>query len=100
MFYTLDLLSGYGKIKVTEDYKEKAIFGLPMGKFQFEVMPFGLMNYPSNFQSMKDKIFSDLAFVTIYLDDVVIFYLNINERVDHRSQIFELIVARNLIVKI
>ena len=35
-------------------------------------MPFGLANAPSTFQRMMDRIFRDLPFVRVYLDDLAI----------------------------
>lgn len=47
------------------------------------MMPLGLMNTPSTFQKMMDKMFANLPFVRTYLDDVVVFYGIIEEHEDH-----------------
>lgn len=46
IFATLDLFSGYCKVRVTEHCKEKTNFVCRYETFQFEVIPFGLMNAP------------------------------------------------------
>lgn len=63
VFTTLDLFSGYWQIRLGEGCKEKTTFVCRFGTYQFEVMPFGLMNAPSTSQRMMDQIFRDLSFL-------------------------------------
>ena len=56
-----------------ENCKEKTTFICRYGTYQFEVMPFGLMNAPFTFQRMMDQVFQNLGFVRVYLDDVVVY---------------------------
>jgi len=56
VFSTLDLKSGYWQIKMDADSREKMGFICQEGHFQFEVMPFGLKNAPSDFQRAIDLI--------------------------------------------
>lgn len=83
VFTTLDLFSGYRQIRMAEDCKEKTAFICRFGTFQFEVMPFGLMNAPFTFQKVMDHLFNDLEFVHVYLDDIVIASKNIGEHEGH-----------------
>ena len=55
IFTTLDLLQGYWLMKMDEICKEKT-FICKLGNYQFEVMPFGLMNSGATFQKMIDNI--------------------------------------------
>lgn len=63
VFTTLDFFSGYWQIRMSEDCKEKTTFVCRYGTYQFEVMPFGLMNAPSTFQRMMDGLLGHLPFV-------------------------------------
>lgn len=49
IFTTLDLYSGFWRIRLSQSCKEKTIVICRLGTFQFEVMPFGLMNTPFAF---------------------------------------------------
>ncbi|XP_066430834.1 vomeronasal type-2 receptor 26-like [Eleutherodactylus coqui] len=55
------------------------------GYYEYLVMPFGLVNAPVVFQDLVKNIFRDLlhAFVVVYLDDILIFSLDIHF---HRRQ--------------
>lgn len=100
VFSTLDLFSGYWQVRMTQECKEKTTFVCRYGTFQFEVMPFGLMNAPSTFQRMMDYVFRDLLFVRVYLDDVVVFSDSMSSHVEHLFQVFEVMAKGGLKLKI
>ena len=54
LFASLELFTGYCQVRLSEEGKEMTTFVCRFGTFQFEVMPFGLMNAPSTFQRMMD----------------------------------------------
>ena len=80
--------------------QKQTTFVCRYGTFQFEVMPFGLMNAPSTFQRMIDGAFKDLPFIRVYLDDVVVFSESLDVHVDHLLQVFELIARSGLKLKL
>lgn len=100
VFTTLDLFSGYWQIRLSEACKEKTTFVCRFGTFQFEVMPFGLMNAPSTFQRMMTAILSDLPFVRVYLDDVVIFSPDLEGHMGHIREVVARIAKHGLKLKI
>ena len=56
-FTSLDLVSAYWSIPMTEEDKEKTAFTLRSGKYEFNVMPFGLTNAVATFCALMDKLF-------------------------------------------
>jgi hypothetical protein len=65
-------------------------------------MPFGLKNAPVTFQRMMDKILKEHIgeFVTVYLDDIIIYSENFNKHIEHIKKVLEKLEENNLIVKL
>ena len=69
IFSTLDLLSGYWELPVHKEDQAKTAFcpGPGFGLFQFHRIPFGLSRAAALFQTLMDRICSDLLFTTTYV---------------------------------
>ena len=62
---------------MSESSKAKTAFVTPFGKYQFEVVPFGLAQAPAYFQQLISMVLQDCSeFVMAYLDDIIIFSRN------------------------
>lgn len=85
---------------MSDECKEKTTFVCRFGMFQFEVMPFGLMNAPSTFQRMMDELLGHLAFVRVYLDGVLIFSRTLEEHIDHLRIVVNTVSSHGLKVKV
>lgn len=74
-FSALDLTQGYHQLVLHSDDVPKTAFNTHIGKYQFKVLPFGLTNAPSVFQSAMNTLFSDMLNkgVLIYLDDILVY---------------------------
>jgi hypothetical protein len=64
-------------------------FNTLWGKFSYLSMPFGLVNYGSNFKRAMDYAFFDITdvFIVRYIDNLTIF--SINDHIKHLKQNFE-----------
>ena len=56
-------------------------FLMPMGLFEYVVMPLGLTNAPATFQRLMNLTFPDLLYkcITVYLNDILIFSKDVDE---------------------
>jgi hypothetical protein len=83
-FSSLDLCCGYWQVEVDEVDKPKTAFTVgPLGFFECNRMPFRLTNSPATFQALMEKVIGDLNLKTclVYLDDIVIFSMTIEEHI-------------------
>ena len=99
-FTTLDLFSRYWQVLMENYCKEKTTFIYRFGTFQFEVMPFVLMNAPSTFQRMMDFVFRTFDYVQVYLDDVIIDPSTISEQKKHLLGVIKVISNHRLKLKV
>jgi hypothetical protein len=90
-FSTIDLASGYWQIQMDPNSKEKTTFTSKWGTWYFNVMPFGLNTAPATFQSLMDKIFSEMRwkFIANYFDDIAIFSQTYKQHLRHLRKVLE-----------
>ena len=100
VFSTLDLFQGYWQIKIDETCKEKTNFICKFGKYQFEVMSFGLKNSAAKFQRMMDNVLANVSNVKCYVDDVVIHSATEESHVMHLENVFALLLKHGLRIRL
>ena len=63
----------------------KTAFKTRWGLYEFLVMPFGVTNAPTQFMNMMNDVLDDYLdkFVLIFLDDVLVYCANLEERAEH-----------------
>jgi len=83
IFTKLDLKNGYYLICMAEGEEWKTAFKSRYGLYEYTVMPFGLCNAPSTFQSMINDVFRDMLDVGViaYMDDILIYTETVEEHV-------------------
>jgi hypothetical protein len=74
-FSIVDLQSGYHQLTLRVEDRQKAAFVTPDGLYHFKVLPFGVANGPSTFQSTMDIVLGGLHWTSclVYLDDIIIY---------------------------
>ncbi len=63
-------------------------------------MPFGLVNAPATFQSMKGRLFQGMKFVCVYLDDIVVHSKSITEHLTHLEELFKKLASHGFRMKL
>ena len=58
-YCTLDMASSYHQCELTDEAKARSAFITSFGHYQWEVMPFGLMNSPGTFQRLMNRVLQD-----------------------------------------
>jgi len=74
-FATIDLLSGYWQLGMTDRATQRSAFCTRRGLFEFTRMPFGLKGAPATFCRAMNRVFADLLWLIciVYLDDIIVF---------------------------
>jgi hypothetical protein len=80
---------------------EKTTFCTHQGHYEFLVMPFGLINAPSTFQSLMNEIFKRLLrrYVLVFFDDILIYSKSWLEHLQHISTVLQILSDHQLFVK-
>ncbi|CAJ0965184.1 unnamed protein product [Ranitomeya imitator] len=100
-FTKIDLRGAYNLVRIRQGDEWKTAFNTPEGHFEYLVMPFGLANAPSVFQSFMHDIFREYLdkFLIVYLDDILIFSDDWESHVRQVRMVFQVLRANSLVVK-
>lgn len=100
-YTTLDLAQGYHQVPMHPDHQSKTAFSTDKGHFEFLRVPFGLKGAPATFQRLMNTVLTGLnglkAFV--YLDDIIIYALNITDHSKKLEEVFTRLREFNLKLK-
>lgn len=102
LFISLDLASGYYQIPIEEQSKDKTAFVTPDGQFEYNRMPFGLVNAPSVFQRAINKILNQarVKYALIYMDDILIPAKTFEEGLLRLEEVLRLLKEGGLTLKL
>lgn len=102
IFSKLDLRAGYHQVRVHPGDVKKMAFCTHDGHFEFLVIPFGLTNAPSIFNSLKKLTFRQVLrkFVVIFFDDILIYHSDWHSHFLHLRKVFTRLHSHQLFAKL
>eukprot|EP00253_Pinus_taeda_P025497 PITA_25497 len=90
-FRKIDLKLGYHQVPIEPSNVWKNAFKAKEGLFEWLVMPFRFMNFPTTFMRLMDDILWPFtnSFVVVYLDYILIFSQSWEEHLHHIRQVLQ-----------
>jgi len=89
VFSKIDLRSGYYQLLIKEQDAPKTTFRTRYGHYEFLVMPFGLINAPTVFMDLMNRVFWPYfdKIVVVFIDDILIYSRSYLEHKQHLRQV-------------
>lgn len=87
VYSTIDIKDGYHRFRLREEERNWIAFRWNRVHYRFTCAPFGIKTMTSLFQRVMDKIFGDLTYVAVYVDDITIFSENPVTHVYHLVEV-------------
>ena len=99
VFSKFDMKSGFWQIQIREFDRYKIAFTTPFGHYEWNVMPFGLKNAPSEFQNIVNEIFNPFSnHAIVYINDVLIFSESLDQHWRHLRAFLQIVKLNGLVV--
>nr|GFA67045.1 putative reverse transcriptase domain-containing protein [Tanacetum cinerariifolium] len=93
--------SGYHQLRVREEDVPKTAFRTRYGHYEFQVMPFGLINAPAIFMDLMNRVCKPYLdkFIIVFIDDILIYSKDKKEHEEHLKAILKLLKKEELYAK-
>ena len=99
VFSKFDMKSGFWQVEIRESDRYKTAFTTPFGHYEWNVIPFGLKNVPSEFQNIMNETFNPFSSHSIvYIDDVLIYSKSIDQHWRHLNSFLNTVKINGLVV--
>ena len=98
IFTHLDCTRGFYQIKMDEGAKQYTAFTTHEGLYEWNVMPFGLVNSTATFVKMMGIILNKVPCVRHYVDDICIFTESWEEHIRILRDLFNILRTHNITV--
>jgi hypothetical protein len=101
VFSKIDLCSGYYQIKIRSSDIPKTAFSTRYVLYEYLVMSFGLTNAPAYFMYLMNSVYMQELdkFVVIFIDDILIYSKNSEDRVKHLHVVLQKLRDHHLYAK-
>nr|GFA35771.1 putative reverse transcriptase domain-containing protein [Tanacetum cinerariifolium] len=101
VYSKINLRLGYHQLRVRDEDIPKTTFKTRYGHCEFQVMPFGLTNAPTVFMNLMNYVGKPYLdkFLIVFIDDILIYSRNKEERANHLRIILELLKKEKLHAK-
>ena len=101
IYSVLDMAQGFFQLPLHPETKHKTGFVTHQGVWEFNRLPFGLMNSPMAFSMVLTEVLRGFSykFALTYIDDCLIFSKSFEEHLVHLSQVFDRFRKANLKLK-
>lgn len=98
-FTKLDLSKGYWQIPVKDEVKPLTAFITHHGLYQFNTMPFGLINSAATFSRVMRKLLKGIPNVDNYIDDILVHTATFEDHLTALEEILKRLREHNLTAK-
>jgi len=102
VFTKLDLKDRYHLIRIRKGDEHKTAFRTRYRQYEYQVMPFGLVNVPAMFQTMMNKILREFLDhgVVVDLEDILIYSKNMDDHIKLVQKVLDRLEQHDLAVSL
>ena len=96
VFSSLDAASGFYQIPLHEDSQELTTFIMPMGRYCYRRLPFGITSAPEIFMRKMNELLQGLDGTFTYMDDILIYGKDKAEHDERFNKVLKVLASAGL----